>query len=172
MRIKVQHFNPSVTQHDLSHSHFPQPQTSNFVLKLTPMLYTCPNLSAHYPIQIPALIHWSWKKNPEENNENYSKVLKILLYPTSKIPSLSLIPYTPWSTAGGVPVELRGDPHSSSDHRKTTLLIPRCLATGGKNHADDHRRNRMKQRRSTTGCFRKNNPNYNNILTIKLWPTK
>ena len=92
----------------------------------------------------------------------------MLLYPTSKMPSLSLIPNTPWSAAGGVPMELRGDQHSSSDHQKNTLLKPRCLATGGKNPADDHRQNRMKQSRSTTGHFRKNNPNYNNNLTIKL----
>ena len=52
-------------------------------------------------------------------------------------------------------MELRGDPHGSSDHRKTSLLIPGCLAAGGEKRADDHRQNRVKQRRSTTEHFRK-----------------
>ena len=50
-------------------------------------------------------------------------------------------PYAPWPTTGAVSKELMGDPHSPSDHRKTTLFIPRCLATGGKGHADGHRQN-------------------------------
>ena len=69
-------------------------------------------------------------------------------------------------------MELRGDPHSSSDHRKTALFIPGCLPTGEKGNAVGHRQNRIKQRRSATGYFRKNNPNFNDLLTTKLQPAK
>ena len=122
---------------------------------LTPKLYIRPNLP--YPnTYTNSLVLKQKLLNPKENNENDSRPLKILLYPTSKIPSLSLNPYTPWSTAGGIPMELRGDQHSLPDHQKTTLFIPRCLATGGKNYVEDHRQNRMKQSHGTMGHFRKN----------------
>ena len=119
---------------------------------LTPKLYIRPNLP--YPnTYTNSLVLKQKLLNPDENNENYSRPLKILLYPTSKIPSLSLIPYTPWSTAGGVPMGLRGDTQSSSDHRKTTLLIPRCLATGGKGHGGGHRQNRTKRTPKRNGAL-------------------
>ena len=95
---------------------------------LTAKLCTRPNLTAHvlpYPnTYTNSLVLKQKLLNPKENNENDSRPLKILRYPTSKIPSLSLIPYTPWSTTGGIPKELRGDPIARLTTEKPPYLYP------------------------------------------------
>ncbi len=78
------------------------------------------------------------KKRTIKQNKRTHTIILHGTPPTHTHPSF---PYAPWPTTGAVPKELRGDPHSPSDHRKTTLFIPRCLATGGKGHADGHRQN-------------------------------
>ena len=83
--------------------------------------------------------------NPGKNDEEYSRPPKTSLYPTSEIPSLSLIPYTLWSTSGRVSTELRGVLHSLSDHRKKRPIYTQLPSNWWEKRVDGQKQNRIKQ---------------------------